>query len=213
MRAVEKVVLALSVLMAVFLAPGMHPQAADPAHPDWPCIQRKVPEISAGMMWAGPELHPDDRAWQESPVQADLVRRLVPRRLPLDEARALVDAYAEGLTGDRNQALTGLFNGLLQVINAERREIMAGIERFARRQKVLASKITLIGQQLDKLRASPSLSGDEQHQAGQLEEQLIWDTRVFDEREESLTYVCEVPVLLEQRLFALARQIMGHLEE
>ena len=46
-----------------------------------------------------------------------------------------------------------------------------------------------------------------------VEEKLLWDTRIFDEREQSLTYVCESPVLLEQRLFALAREIMAQLDE
>jgi len=143
----------LRVLAVTCLAAAV-PSAASAAggnDPDWPCIQRKVPEITAGVVWAGPEVQADDRAWQESPALADLVRRLVQRRLPLDEARALIDGYVESLTGDRNQRLTLLFTGLLQVINAERREIMAGIERFSRRQKVLASKIKLMGQQLERL--------------------------------------------------------------
>jgi hypothetical protein len=46
----------------------------------------------------------------------------------------------------------------------------------------------------------------------ELQEKLVWDTRIFDERQRSLTYICEQPALLEQRLFALARTIMGHLE-
>jgi chromosome condensin MukBEF ATPase and DNA-binding subunit MukB len=41
---------------------------------------------------------------------------------------------------------------------------------------------------------------------------LEWDLRVFDERRESLTYVCETPALIEQRLFALARVIQRSLE-
>jgi hypothetical protein len=34
---------------------------------------------------------------------------------------------------------------------------------------------------------------------------------VFDERKQSLTYVCESPVILEKRAFAIARAIMRHL--
>jgi hypothetical protein len=32
-------------------------------------------------------------------------------------------------------------------------------------------------------------------------------TRIFQERAQSLTFVCEVPTLIEQRLYALARTI------
>ena len=34
-----------------------------------------------------------------------------------------------------------------------------------------------------------------------------WDTRIFTERQQMLTAVCESPVLLERRLFELARAI------
>jgi hypothetical protein len=39
-----------------------------------------------------------------------------------------------------------------------------------------------------------------------------WETRVFEERQKTIGYVCEVPVLIEQRLFALARAIAQSLE-
>ena len=43
------------------------------------------------------------------------------------------------------------------------------------------------------------------------EEKLDWDTRIFTDRQAQLTYVCETPVILEQRAFALGRAIAGHL--
>ena len=39
-------------------------------------------------------------------------------------------------------------------------------------------------------------------------DRLTWETRVFEERVQSLTFVCEVPTLIEQRLYALAKTIM-----
>ena len=44
------------------------------------------------------------------------------------------------------------------------------------------------------------------------EEQLDWNTRIFQDRQQALTYVCETPVLLEQRVFALARAIAAGLK-
>ena len=41
---------------------------------------------------------------------------------------------------------------------------------------------------------------------------IQWDTRIFEERRKTISYVCEVPVLIEQRLFALAREIQQSLE-
>jgi hypothetical protein len=186
--------------------------AADPRDPDWPCIQRKIPVVSAGMMWAGPEVDEKDRSWRNAPPVADLVHRLAQRRLSIERAREEIDSFAGGLQGDRDPRLTMLFTGLLQVINAERSDIIAGIERYARRQTALADNIKVKIQSLNGLRAKSPSSEADRAEAETLEQQLLWDTRVFDERERSLSYVCELPVLMEQRLFALARQIMTHLE-
>src|SRR5262249_17912598 len=44
---------------------------------------------------------------------------------------------------------------------------------------------------------------------GRIEEltnRVEWDTRIFEERRKTMNFVCEVPVLIEQRLFALALQ-------
>ncbi len=41
----------------------------------------------------------------------------------------------------------------------------------------------------------------------ELENRFTWDKRIFQERSQSLTYVCEVPTLIEQRLFALGRAL------
>ncbi len=65
---------------------------------------------------------------------------------------------------------------------------------------------------LNELRATTPRTEAVRAEIDETEQQLLWDTRVFDEREQSLSYVCESPVLLEQHLFALARQIMTHLE-
>lgn len=179
---------------------------------DWPCIQHKVPEISAGMMWSGPAIDERDRGWQESPEVAPLAYRLAQRRLPLEEAQKEIDAFAEATTEDPTPRLVMLFTALLQIVNSERSEIMAGIERYARKQALLADEIQALNEDLIQLRAAGPQSDGDRVQLEELEQRLAWETRIFSEREQSLTYVCESPVLLEQRLFALARQIMAHLK-
>src|SRR5438094_275473 len=61
----------------------------------------------------------------------------------------------------------------------------------------------------DALGADPKADQAKLADAG---EALNWDLRVFDERQKSLRFVCEVPVLIEQRLFLLARTIQGALK-
>ena len=42
--------------------------------------------------------------------------------------------------------------------------------------------------------------------------QLLWQTRIFEDRHRVITFVCEVPVAIDQRLFALARMIQQGIE-
>lgn len=194
-----------------FVAPSVA-AGADPQGSEWPCIQRKVPTVSIGTVWAGPEVAADDLSWKDDPEISDLVFRLAARRVALEEAYAEIDGFAEGLGSAKNESLTLLFVGLLQTINRERQEIMAGIERYARKQDVLSQEIKANLAELSELRAERTADGTPPKRLQALEEQLTWETRIFDERRQSLTYVCESPVLLEQRLFALSRHIMSHLD-
>jgi hypothetical protein len=205
--------LCLSVAVLAAIGVAGEARSADPDNPDWPCIQRKVPEISAGMVWAGPAVSEVDRSWREDEDRLRLVKELAARRLPLEGAYLRIDDYAAGLGPKKNEALSLLFTGLLQTINVERSEIIVGIERYARRQKALAEHVQSLVSEMNLLLNKDPLEESEHARALELEEQLIWETRIFDEREQSLTYVCESPVLLEQRLFALARHLMRHLEE
>jgi hypothetical protein len=200
------------LLLAALQATGPACAAGDSASPDWPCVQRKVPVISAATVWTGPEVADDDRRWQDQADIAGLVQRTASRRMPLEDAYAAIDAFAARLGADRREKLTFLFAGLLQTINLERAQIMQGIERYTRRQKELANKIKAERAELDLLRAQPALNEEQAARRKDLEQAFQWDARVFDERRESLSYVCEAPVLLEQRIFALARHVMSLLD-
>jgi hypothetical protein len=201
-----------AAVLLLAIALGAAAQAAESTDPNWPCIQRKIPSLSAGMMWAGPAVDESDESWRADKDVADLVAAVAPRRVSLDDANAAIDRYAARLGADKDRRLTLVFTGLLQTINAERSEILAGIERYARKQATLADKVKARTRELSALRQKQALSDAEREKMDSLEEQLVWDTRVFDERTRSLRYVCESPVMLEQRLFALARQLMSHLD-
>jgi hypothetical protein len=97
-----------------------------------------------------------------------------------------------------------LIAGLVETINAERGEVIAGLERFGSGQKQLA---TALRDENAKLSAMRDDAQADPAKLIQLNEQLLWNLRIFDERQKSLSFVCEVPVLIEQRLFALSREI------
>ena len=69
--------------------------------PDWPCIQRKVPELSLGQIWNGPELPASAKDWAKDKDIAVLVSDLAARRVPLAEAQQKIRNFAEGLKPDR----------------------------------------------------------------------------------------------------------------
>ncbi len=184
--------------------------AATGEDPDWPCVQRKVAEISPGQVWNGPPLDTGN-AWRDDNAAADLARNLASRRTELDAARALIADFAAKAGPDKKRRLTLLFSGVLEVINQDRGSILNGIGRYARRQKSLAEKIETQSAELDTLPVNGT--PEQKARRDELDEMQTWDTRIFQERERSLRYVCELPVLLEQRAYAIGKEIAGHLDK
>lgn len=183
-----------------------------PAHaamssPGWPCVQREVPEISAGMVWTAEPIDADDKAWSSERKVSPVVLQVTSRRSDVEDAIKLIDEFAAGLAEDRKRLLQMVFAGTFQRINVERREIMAGIKRYARRQEALAEQIKKHSVEQFDLKQKQEPTDAERQRIAELEERIVWDTRIYVEREQSLTYVCETPVLLEQRLFRIGRHI------
>jgi hypothetical protein len=193
-------------------AEGRFVAAASGQDPDWPCIQRKVSEISSAQVWNGPPLDASGDAWRNDSAVAELARAIASRRTEMADARAKITDFAASAGTDRNRRLTLLFAGVLASINAERSSIIAGIGRYARRQHALAEKIAGEAAELDRLPAQGG-TADESARRQELAETQEWDTRIFRERERSLRYVCELPTLLEQRAFALGKEIGGQLQK
>ena len=46
----------------------------------------------------------------------------------------------------------------------------------------------------------------------ELGNQLVWETRIFEDRRQVVKFVCEVPTAIDQRLFALGRTIQQEME-
>lgn len=183
------------------------PSIAAMSSPGWPCVQREVPEISAGMVWTGEPVDTDDKAWSSEPKVSPIVLQVTSRRNSVEDAVRIIDEFAAGLTEERKPLLRMLFVGAFQRINAERRQIMAGIKRYARRQEALSAQIKELSVEQFDLKQKAERTAAENQRLAELDEKLLWDTRIYDEREQSLTYVCETPVLLEQRLFQIGRHI------
>jgi hypothetical protein len=186
-------------------APAPGQQAAK--DPDWPCVQRKVSTLSYGQMWAGPPLEEALKTWSDDKEVADLVPALIARRTPMEEAKARIEAFAKNAGDQKNAKLTLLFAGVFDQINAQRSHIVGGIERYAQKQRSLAEKIKQ--ESLKIAEEQKDMASQNTPEAQQQQQALEWDTRIYDERAQSLTYVCESPVILEQRVFDLGREIQN----
>ena len=182
-------------------------QAAEPAK-DWPCIQVKVPELSVAALWSGPPVEGEAADWRADRGLDPLAQRLVLRRHTEDEVKAEIAAFAGRLpAATRSRDLIRLFAAVFHRGNAERREIIAGIERFTRRQRQIADTVRDIRKDLDA--AIEKADDATRHD---LEQRLEWETRIFIDRERTLTYICEAPTMVEKRLFFIAREIVRHLD-
>ena len=191
--------------MPAWGAGGPRRLAAAGEDPEWPCVQRLVPEIAPAMIWAGPPI--EFGRCRTSPAIDQLAGELAARRVPLAEAEAQIDAFADTLAPERKaEQLTQLFARTLEIINRDRSSIIQGIRKYARGEHALAEAIAEKNERLSALPADQVLERDT------LIAERDWDLRIYDDRRSSLPYLCEQPVLLEQRAFALARTIASHLE-
>ena len=182
---------------------------SDPRYPDWPCAQAKVPEISLPAVWAGPSLDDVQDKWKDDAKVTSLVAKLAARRLPLDDAEKETKDYLASSGNDKAMAGKILFSGLFDTLNAQRSSVMSGIERVMRKQREAADKIrsdTL------SLQAMQSAATSDQSKVDELTNQLLWETRIFEDRRRVVKYVCEVPTTIDQRLFALGRVIQQDIE-
>ena len=194
------VVLAAAAIGASAIAAN----AADPRYPDWPCVQAKVPEVSVAAVWEGAPIDQVGETWKNDPKVRELVARLAARRTPLEDAQKAAEDFVAASGADKAAKAKLLFAGLFQELNRERTEVMDGIERITHKEKELAETIRADRAALSE--AQDSTSPDQQ-KIHDLTSRLEWGTRIYEDRRKTIRYVCDVPTVIERRLFALGRAI------
>ncbi|MCC0806573.1 hypothetical protein FPV16_10125 [Methylobacterium sp. W2] len=189
------------------------PALAQPkADPDWPCVQRKVSTLSPGTVWTGPDLEAAG-PWGDDYEAASLAQKIASRRTELSEVDPLLDDFVAKAGDEKAKRLTRVFAGVFEVVNNERNRVIGGITRYAQGQRRMAERIRQEADQISSVKDGPSANDAREmpKEASELETKFAWDRRIFQERSQSLTYVCEVPTLLEQRLGEVARKIQARL--
>lgn len=184
-------------------------RAADPRYPDWPCAQAKVPEISLAAVWAGPALDDAESKWKDNGKVTALVAKLAARKTPLDEAEKSVKEFLASSTADKTANAKLLFAGLFDTLNAQRSQVMSGLERVSRKQREAADKIR---EDTIQLQALQDATPRDDVKVDAMSNQLMWETRIFEDRRKVVRFVCEVPTTIDQRLFALGRVIQQEME-
>jgi hypothetical protein len=182
---------------------------------DWPCVQRKVASLSPGQFWTGPDVATAGD-WGSDNDAAVLAQKIASRRTELAQVGPLLDDYVAKLGADKeakDKGLTHVYAGVFEVINGERDKVMSGIGRYAQGQRRMAERIREEADKISQTKDAPSATDATElpKDQSELETKFAWDRRIFQERSQSLTYVCEVPQLLEQRLGDLARLIQARL--
>jgi hypothetical protein len=208
MRRQSSIGVAIAAVLATLTSADLC-RAADPRYPDWPCAQAKVPEISLAAVWAGAPLDDIQDKWKDDAKVSALVTKLAARRLPLDDAQKAVTEYLTAAAADKATQGRLLFAGLFDTLNAQRSSVMNGLERVTRKQREAADKIRSDTLALQALQDTPA---PDQAKVDEFGNQLVWETRIFEDRRRVVKFVCEVPTAIDQRLFALGRTIQQEME-
>jgi DNA polymerase III alpha subunit len=143
-----------------------------------------------------------------------LIDLLASRRVPIDQAEAEIKKFADAQPeGERDAKLALLFAGLFDKVGGQRRVVMTGIEKYQKsqveRSKELERQSSVIAEIESK--RDPNATEDTPELA-QAREKFNWAQRIFQERQTSIPLACELPVLIEERLFALSRAIRANMK-
>jgi hypothetical protein len=187
----------LAIATVALLTPQALAQFKGKTDPDWPCQQIKTPTFSLASVWAGPQLDLDSQDWRNESDVADLKAQMAQRRVPMADVEAAIATFKAKAGPDVSAKLLRAFAAAFSDLSQQRSQIIDGLDRIGRRQKALANRI----------RAENEGSGSAAPPGADGQERLLWDLRIFNDRRQTVSYVCEAPTLIEQRIGEIARAV------
>ncbi|MCE8005222.1 hypothetical protein [Billgrantia ethanolica] len=212
-RPFAPLLLGVGFTLALFAATETEAQRAAAGPPDWPCVQRLIPELAWGTIWTGPSPEELEQDWWEDEEVGRVARFATSRATPEEQAQARVREFVESLTEEQadeevERRLTLLFAGLFELTNRERRRTIEGIRSASRAQLARLATISAMVDELEERRAEESADAAELER---LSEALFWEQRTFQQRQQALPAMCEQPYLLEEKLSRMVRTIMARM--
>ncbi len=204
--------LAFGIIATMAFANAVVPAAAGGppnVDPDWPCQQVKVTSFPLAAIWAGPQLDLNAQAWRDQPEVADLVARMSQRKVPIAEVESSIGAFKQKEGPQARDKLLSAFAAAFDDLANQRSKVIEGLDRFGHRQREMGDELRQENAALQK--AVDANHGQPDAEQTALQKRLDWDLRVFDDRRQSITYVCEVPGEIEHRIGAIARAVQAAL--
>jgi hypothetical protein len=203
MHAAVRAVLAIALVAPFAVQAFAQPRAK--IDPDWPCLQIKAPTFSLASVWAGPELDLNSQSWRNESEVADLEAKMAQRRLPIADVEAAITDFKAKGGPDADAKLLRAFAAAFEDLSRQRSQIIDGLDRFGRKQNALADRIRVENEAVQKL--SDQKSDGQAPPGADSQDKLLWDIRVYNDRRQTATYVCEAPTLIEQRIGEIARAV------
>jgi hypothetical protein len=191
----------LFVVGLALLSPSPRIAAAG-SDAEWPCQQRLVPMLTAGMIWNGPPID-DVGDWRADPRVRELVERVIPREVGAERGEVALKAFVEQLDSDKARPIMLAFSGLLEETNHERAEVIGRIKDLGERQRNLAALIDRLTTELGAM--TDAEHGDASPARTELQQRLTYTSRTYAEVQRTMRYACQVPASLDARLGAYAR--------
>ena len=182
-------------LVAVLMFGAAPAAEAMPAE-SWPCESEPKTSLAAADFWVSAGTAAA-RGWRADAMLAQLVADVSPRSVDVVDAGMRLYQFTEGPAAPE-LLRARLAAGLIETIDGERRSIIAGIRRFNLRQEQLARRIE---QGYAALNAPGGDAAGQQRDA--IDEQVKWDTRIFEDRQRMLPVICRQPAALETRMATL----------
>jgi len=206
MHAAVRGVFAMTILTLLGSSALAQPAKIDP---DWPCQQIKTPTFSLATVWAGPTLDLDSQAWRNESEVSDLEAKMVQRRVPIADVDSAIKDFKAKAVPDANAKLLRAFAAAFEDLTQQRSQVIDGLDRFGRKQNALANRIR---KENETVQNSSEQKSDSPTPPGVSDQdKLLWDIRVYNDRRQTASYVCEVPTLIEQRIGEIARAVQSAL--
>lgn len=196
--------------LLLLLSLGAAQSHAQEIDPEWPCIQRLIPEVSPAIMWPIPVEEGMLSAYRSDTQIRQLAEELGDLETFTQAHQTSIGEFAEAVPeAERENKLTMLATGIVDVSNRVRGDFISGIKRYTRQQIAISEQIESTLNELSEIEAQGEQQNAEQQQ--EVLDTLRWHERVYDQRERSIQLLCEQPVELEQKLSEVLRYAAQYL--